>query len=242
MVRYVRPKRGRPRKLTPELLRAWEELLPACQYIDSVARLLEIHYTTWGKWLERGRNAAELMLREDTDLCIESEEIYVDFFYAHRRAMAKGEIEDMVRIRQIGTAGAYQALIWRLETRFPDRYGPQKRELKLVEKELAELRAKTEAFKGRELELADLQGVVSLLVSLVLIFAMPHASRSIVVSLSRSVCHWITSGNAGTVAEKRRSNIASNRFCVGDDLVLSTAAVQDGTPGPVPAKRMFSDN
>lgn len=151
---------GRPTELTEELIAQYAKLLPKCSYVETVSAFLGVDRTTAFRWIKRGQKEIRRMVEEETDLCLKSEVLFVRFCNVHKTAIAQGEIIDCLHIANAAENGVWQAAAWRLERRLPDRYGAQGKEIRILEKELAELRAKTEQYKSREMEVADLKKLV----------------------------------------------------------------------------------
>jgi hypothetical protein len=103
-------KGGRPTKLTPEVHDQVISLLRAGNYIETAAAVAGLSKQTIFNWLRWGA-------REETG-------IYADFAHAAERAMAEAEARDLERIKQ---ATEWQAAAWRLERKFPDRWGRRER-------------------------------------------------------------------------------------------------------------------
>jgi len=132
---------GRPGLLTPEIIEDCRRLLPTVMYLDSVAAYLGVHRTTFRKWLQRGAKEARRLRRPGAEPEPQpqpepepAEAIYLEFFYAYKKALADGEIRDAGVIRKAGEdqydddgklvrKGEWQAAAWRLERRFPRQWG-----------------------------------------------------------------------------------------------------------------------
>jgi hypothetical protein len=112
---------GRPTVLSREMIEEVARLMPTVLYLDTIGDYLGVHRTTWRKWLKRGKEIADRLAEDPDHLVNPNEELYVEFFYAYRRGLAEGEIRDLTKI----AAGApgWQASAWRLERRFPKRWG-----------------------------------------------------------------------------------------------------------------------
>ena len=123
--------RGRPTKLTPEVFEKMVLYQRAGLYFETAAALCGIDRTSRLHWLTRGR--------EDLD-CGRRRTLYAEFFIASEKAVAESEARDLQTIAEVGhgheakydkeghlvrpaMAPTWQALAWRLERRFPDRYG-----------------------------------------------------------------------------------------------------------------------
>jgi hypothetical protein len=105
--------RGRPSKLTPEIQEQIVKAIKAGNYIETAAAYAGIAKDTLYNWLKEGARSESGALREFSD--------------AVENALAFGEMRDLQRIDQAATAGQWQAAAWRLERRFPKKWGRQER-------------------------------------------------------------------------------------------------------------------
>ncbi len=101
-------KGGRPTKLTPDVLQTICLAVEKGNFIDIAAALAGVHRSTLHLWLKRGH--------------AESTGIYREFAESLERALATSEARDVERIDQAGEK-YWQAIAWRLERRFPKRWG-----------------------------------------------------------------------------------------------------------------------
>lgn len=107
------PGAGRPTKLTPEVTEKFLTALKAGSYIETAAAYAGIHKDTLYEWLKKGsRDQAEGHSRTSAAL----------FSDAVGKAMADCEMVDLATIRKASKMN-WQAAAWRLERRFPDRWG-----------------------------------------------------------------------------------------------------------------------
>ena len=100
-------KRGAKSKLTPELEEKLLKFLRAGNYVETACKCVGLHKDTFYDWMKRGERG---------------EKRFVAFAEAVHRAMAESEARDL---HTIGVASQTQwtAAAWRLERRFPDRFG-----------------------------------------------------------------------------------------------------------------------
>lgn len=103
-----RKPRGRPTKLTPEVQEQICQAVRAGNYLDIAASLVGINRRTLHDWLRRGARAKS--------------GIYRDFSHAVEKALAQAEARDVLRIDKAGEKN-WQAIAWKLERRFPKRWG-----------------------------------------------------------------------------------------------------------------------
>ena len=137
----------RPSKLTPELLAKFRSVLPHCFFIRTAADLLGVHRQSFYTWRKRGKREADRMAVEETNSCRKSEALYLEFFYAHGEILAASEMRAISNIIAAGNAGVWQADVWQLERRYPERYGPNKQEIKQLAKTATEQARKIDALQ-----------------------------------------------------------------------------------------------
>lgn len=103
---------GRPTKLSPEVTEKICAAIRVGCYMETAAANAGIHKDTLYAWLKSGAND-------------ESPE-HVAFSDSVQKALAEAEVTAVERINAAG-AEQWQALAWRLERRFPDRWGRRDR-------------------------------------------------------------------------------------------------------------------
>lgn len=101
-------KKGRPTKLTKEIQLAITEYVRAGNYVETAAAAAGISKNTLYDWLKRGAK--------------EPQTIYGEFSDAVQKALAQSEIDDLRRLEE-HSADHWQAVAWRLERRFPEKWG-----------------------------------------------------------------------------------------------------------------------
>src|SRR5438309_1762379 len=100
-------KRGNRAKLTPDVQETILLHLRRGANIDVAAACAGIHRDTYFDWMKRGKTG---------------EEPYAAFVDAVHRAMAECESLDLATILE-ASKSVWQAAAWRLERRYPERYG-----------------------------------------------------------------------------------------------------------------------
>lgn len=86
-------------------------------YIDNAAAMAGIAESSYYHWIERG----------DADIEAGKVTIYSEFSEAIKRAKAEGEQIDLDLIAEAAGKGNWQAAAWRLERRFPTKWGKQEK-------------------------------------------------------------------------------------------------------------------
>jgi transposase len=99
---------GRPTKLTPEVSDTIVRYVRAGNYLETAAAAAGISRDTLHTWLRKGRTAKSGMYSEFADIV--------------EKALGEGEIRDVLVIGEAARTH-WQAAAWRLERKFPDRWG-----------------------------------------------------------------------------------------------------------------------
>ena len=107
-------------KLTLELSEKICSALRAGNYIDTAIAYGGVAKDTYYEWLRRGARATKANDTRDT------EKPYRDFHDAVEQAIAASEIRDVALIAKAATE-QWQAAAWRLERRYPDKWGKRER-------------------------------------------------------------------------------------------------------------------
>ena len=138
---------GRPTKLTIELIEEIATYLRAGNYIETTASLVGVHRDSIYEWLKRGNAEITRVSKSNRARIRKREEIFVEFTDTVKRAQAQAEA---MLVAQIGKASEkhWQASAWRLERKYPDRWGRTERNvattsddpLKELAKQLQDLR------------------------------------------------------------------------------------------------------
>lgn len=105
--------RGRPAKLTPETHKIIVSAIEKGNYVETAAGLAGVDKQSLYSWLKKGNQA--------------SKGIYRDFLDAVNVALASSEAKDVERLNQAADKH-WQATAWRLERRFPRKWGHWQRE------------------------------------------------------------------------------------------------------------------
>ena len=101
---------GRPTKLTQDLQQQIVTLLRAGNYIETACSYVGVDKQTLYSWLKRGNRQKAGKFREFLDVT--------------EKAIAEAEIRDLEAVRK---DGSWQARAWRLERKFPHRWGRRER-------------------------------------------------------------------------------------------------------------------
>jgi transposase len=108
----------RPTKLNNELQKQIVDLIRAGNYIETASACAGINKDTLYDWLKRG---AREKARKDGKID-KREEIYVHFSDAVEKAIAEAEARDVMIIAN-ASKNDWKASAWRLERKFPNKWG-----------------------------------------------------------------------------------------------------------------------
>jgi transposase len=123
---------GKPTKLTPEVQDRLVSAIMAGNYQDTAARYAGVTATTFYNWMTRGRE--------------EGTGIYFEFVEAVEKAKAAAEVKDVALIDRAAQDGSWQAAAWKLERKFPHKWGRVNRtEISGPEGKPVEVRTSVEA-------------------------------------------------------------------------------------------------
>lgn len=117
---------GRPTKLTKELIEEIAQYLRAGNYIETTAALVGIHRDSIYEWLKRGNAEIERVSKSNRARIRKREEIFVEFTDTVKKAQAQAEA---MLVGLIGQAAQknWTAAAWRLERKYPDKWGRTER-------------------------------------------------------------------------------------------------------------------
>jgi hypothetical protein len=101
---------GRPTKFSQDRADTIVLYVRAGNYIETAAAAADIDKTTLYRWLRQGARASE---RSSLGR----------FYHAVKRASAESEARDVAIITNAAGQGFWQAAAWRLERKFPSRWG-----------------------------------------------------------------------------------------------------------------------
>lgn len=113
---------GRPTKLTPEVQHRIVQAIQAGNYMETAAAYAGINKSTLYLWLKRGAREKERLEKNSRARMRKSEAPFVEFSNAIQKALAEAEMRDVMLIGK-AAAEQWQAAAWRLERKFPQRWG-----------------------------------------------------------------------------------------------------------------------
>ena len=113
---------ARPTKLTPELQEDILKIIRSGNYIETACAFVGINKSTFYDWLKRGAREKDRLEKNPRARIRKSEKIYVEFSNAVEKALAHAEIRDVAIIGKAAEEN-WKAAAWRLERKFPERWG-----------------------------------------------------------------------------------------------------------------------
>lgn len=122
---------GRPIKLDDEIQNRIVTAIRAGNYIETAAAYAGINKSTLYSWLKRGERERQRVAKNPRARVTQKERPFVEFSNAVERALAEAEIRD---VAVIGKAAEeqWQAAAWRLERKFPERWGRKKLDIDIA--------------------------------------------------------------------------------------------------------------
>lgn len=112
-------KMGRPIELTDEIQKKIVDAIKMGNYIETAASYAGVHKSTLYDWMKRGARYEEGK-SDPGDI------IFANFSDAIERAMTEAEMRDVLLIGNAAKKN-WQAAAWRLERKFPDKWGRKDR-------------------------------------------------------------------------------------------------------------------
>ena len=119
-------KGGRPTKISKSLIDEFARVVKAGNYIETAAAYVGISKNTVYDWLRRGAREKERLEKNPRAKPKKSEAPFVEFSDAVEKALAAAEIRDVMIIGKAAET-QWQAAAWRLERKFPERWGRKER-------------------------------------------------------------------------------------------------------------------
>ena len=113
---------ARPTKLNKDIQNKIVTAIKMGNYIETAAAVAGINKTTLYDWLKRGEREKQRVENDSRKKIRKSEAIYVEFSNAVEKALAEAEARDVMLISKAANT-QWQAAAWRLERKFPDRWG-----------------------------------------------------------------------------------------------------------------------
>lgn len=120
MARY---ERNSTPKLTNKLIEEISQLLEKGNFVESSAAACGISKDTFYRWLRNGKGESPSLLEKKLSDAV-------------MRSIAKAEISDLARIDEFAKLpNGFRAVAWRLERRFPKKWGAKNCEEEIIDEE-----------------------------------------------------------------------------------------------------------
>lgn len=121
-----------------ELIASFAKILPSVLHLDTVSHYLGIHPRTARQWLAEGRREEKRRARGKEPSNDPATIQYYKFHRAHVKAIASGEIGAVATVRK-AAEHHWGAAAWLLERRFGERWGPDRKLIRDLERQIAHL-------------------------------------------------------------------------------------------------------
>jgi len=113
---------SRPTKLNDDLQKKIVDCVKAGNYIETASALAGINKSTLYDWLKRGEREKQRVAKNNRYRVRKDEKKFVKFSNAIQKALAESEVRDLTNITRASERN-WQASAWKLERKFPDRWG-----------------------------------------------------------------------------------------------------------------------
>lgn len=113
---------GRPAKINNEIQEKIIKAIQAGNYIETAAAYAGINKSTLYDWLKRGEREKQRVAKNSKYKIRKQEAQFVEFSNAVEKALADAEMRDVLIIGKAAEE-QWQAAAWRLERKFPDKWG-----------------------------------------------------------------------------------------------------------------------
>ena len=117
---------GRPVKINPTIQAELVKMIQAGNYMETAAAFVGISISTMRDWIRRGEREAQRFIDEPRARPIKSETPFLEFSAAIKKAQAAAEIRDVIIIGDAARE-SWQAAAWRLERKYPEKWGRKDR-------------------------------------------------------------------------------------------------------------------
>jgi transposase len=118
---------ARPTKLTKELHEKLLSAIRAGNYMETAAAYAGISKDTLYNWMRRGARESERLAQNPRAKPKKSEQEFLEFSDAVEKALAQAEVRDIANIAKASDAGDWRASAWRLERKYPEKWGRKDR-------------------------------------------------------------------------------------------------------------------
>jgi transposase len=120
--KFVKAKPGRPLKLNQEIQDKICDAIRAGNYIETASAYAGVSKDSLYRWLKRGAREKQRLEKDSKAKVDKKEALFVRFSDAIEKALADAEVRDVALIGK-AAEDQWQAAAWRLERKFPNRWG-----------------------------------------------------------------------------------------------------------------------
>lgn len=113
---------GRPVKLNAEVQRKIVDAISGGNYMETASAYAGISKDTFYRWLRRGEREKQRVAKNPRAKIKKEEKMYVELSDEVEKALAKSEMRDVYIIGKAAES-QWQAAAWRLERKFPKKWG-----------------------------------------------------------------------------------------------------------------------
>lgn len=113
---------GRPTKLNDKVQHKIVTAIKQGNYIETASAYAGINKSTLYDWLKRGQREIDRVSKDGRLRVRKKEQKYVEFSNLVEKALAESEMRDVLLIGKAAET-QWQASAWRLERKFPDKWG-----------------------------------------------------------------------------------------------------------------------
>lgn len=117
---------GRPVKLTDKMRDELVQVIRSGNYIETACAYVGINKSTFYEWMKRGAREKQRVEDNPRAKVRKSEAPFVELSNAVEKALAHAEIRDVAIIGRSAESD-WKAAAWRLERKFPNRWGRKER-------------------------------------------------------------------------------------------------------------------
>lgn len=116
---------GRPAKINENLIKTITQAVKVGNYLETASAFAGISRSTLYEWLRRGKREKQRLEKNDRARMKKEEALYVLLVDSLEQAQAEAEVRDVALIGEAAKS-QWQAAAWRLERKYPNKWGRTK--------------------------------------------------------------------------------------------------------------------
>lgn len=116
---------GRPAKINENLIKTITQAVKVGNYLETASAFAGISRSTLYEWLRRGKREKQRLEKNDRARMKKEEALYVLLVDSLEQAQAEAEVRDVALIGEAAKS-QWQAAAWRLERKYPSKWGRTK--------------------------------------------------------------------------------------------------------------------